>query len=389
MMVTGTISLLILNLTLKNFLSEIEYGQYSIFITYISLLSSFGLLGADQVFLRTVSYEKGILIVSKGFLKIILIIGLLSSLFSTLVIKSIYLSTIPYLSLFFISYSTIWILSFYNIFRIRSKFFVSQFINNIWKIILLIILFIIYKVSQPMVDLQLIVSVFLISTIITIFICGFLIIKNPIKLQGQKLQKSTILKLSAGFFLSLLIISFLNLGERFLIEYNIGLAELGNYFFLATFFLFPFSFMQGYIGFKELIHFKNTFTIHILHRKVLNSIVYGVILGFTLLLGSYALDYSNVYNLNIKGNLSVIITLIFLGILRLCYSIFSAAIGAVIGENHIISLNLISLCFILLIASLFFMINLSLIQLLLLFSASWVFRIFIFYYFLVRGSNKI
>src|SRR5690606_25868630 len=107
--------LLILNLTLKNFLSEIEYGQYSIFITYISLLSSFGLLGADQVFLRTVSYEKGILIVSKGFLKIILIIGLLSSLFSTLVIKSIYLSTIPYLSLFFISYSTIWILSFYNI----------------------------------------------------------------------------------------------------------------------------------------------------------------------------------------------------------------------------------------------------------------------------------
>lgn len=389
MMVIGTISLLLLNLILRGLLSEVEYGQYSIFITYVSLLGSLGLLGVDQIFLRVVTYEKGIFSIPMSLIKIVLITGLFSSFSSSLIFKSTYLNDISFIVLSSTSYCCIWIISFYNIFRIQSKFFVSQFINNLWKALVLIIIAIIYKTSNLEINLPLIVSIFLFSTAITVFISGIIILKNPLKIKNQQIEFKTLFKLGAGFFLSLVITSFLNLGERFLIEHNIGLAELGNYFFLATFFLFPFSFMQGYIGFKELVYFKSSFSTHILQKKLLNSIIYGAILAIMLLLAAYALAHFNIYDLNIKSNKHIIMTLIFLGIIRLCYSIFSAAIGAVIGENHIITLNLISLFFILFSGALFFIIDLSLIQILLLFSVSWIFRIFIFYRFLIKETSRI
>mgnify|MGYP003322403930 CR=1 FL=1 len=49
----SSFSFFILNIILKDNLSPDDYGLFSIFISYISLLSSFGMFGFEQTLLRT------------------------------------------------------------------------------------------------------------------------------------------------------------------------------------------------------------------------------------------------------------------------------------------------------------------------------------------------
>ena len=48
----GAISFFVSNLVMKEILTATQYGHYSIFVTYFSLIYVFGILGTEQVFLR-------------------------------------------------------------------------------------------------------------------------------------------------------------------------------------------------------------------------------------------------------------------------------------------------------------------------------------------------
>ena len=54
----ASLSFFIVNILLKETLSLSDYGLYSLLITYLSLISSFGLLGFEQVLLRTTKIAK-------------------------------------------------------------------------------------------------------------------------------------------------------------------------------------------------------------------------------------------------------------------------------------------------------------------------------------------
>ena len=51
-MIAGAGSIFLVNIVLKATLSDFQYGEYSIFITFIQVCISFGFLGLEQVFLR-------------------------------------------------------------------------------------------------------------------------------------------------------------------------------------------------------------------------------------------------------------------------------------------------------------------------------------------------
>ena len=77
------------NIILKEHLSSENYGLYSIFITYISLLSSFGMLGLEQVIMRNSKILRDKVIISKNLLiPIILSILFVSILGSYLFINN-------------------------------------------------------------------------------------------------------------------------------------------------------------------------------------------------------------------------------------------------------------------------------------------------------------
>src|SRR5690606_33418197 len=113
-MVMGTGSLLIVNLVLKGELSDLNYGKYSLIITYTSLLSSFGLFGADQVFLRTAVYRGGVLYSPKRLLQTTAFLSILSSGALSVLFKWLYLPEISIFVLFLISFFSILIVGLYN-----------------------------------------------------------------------------------------------------------------------------------------------------------------------------------------------------------------------------------------------------------------------------------
>ena len=136
--VLGAVAVFLVNIVLKMVLSQEQYGEYSLFISYLQLMVTFGLLGFDQVFLRiSEAVDKKTIQTSKKLIIIILIVwaifGLFSSIgfmsfFSGLEINSIYIviCTLSVTASIFL----------YNIFRLNSSFLISQFLLNNWRFIL-------------------------------------------------------------------------------------------------------------------------------------------------------------------------------------------------------------------------------------------------------------
>ena len=136
----GSLCFFLLNILLKEELTEVEYGTYSIFITYISLLSSFGMLGFEQTLLRTskiklkLEIEKAIIVPS--LLSILFVSGIGSYLMiSNYDIKfGNYDMKFAIYVLFVLSILVIFIKLVFNLYRLRSKFTISQISLNFWKI---------------------------------------------------------------------------------------------------------------------------------------------------------------------------------------------------------------------------------------------------------------
>jgi O-antigen/teichoic acid export membrane protein len=52
MIIVSAGAFFVANFVLKELVDEVEYGQYSIFVTYFSLIYVFGIFGTEQTFLR-------------------------------------------------------------------------------------------------------------------------------------------------------------------------------------------------------------------------------------------------------------------------------------------------------------------------------------------------
>jgi len=187
--------------------------------------------------------------------------------------------------------------------------------------------------------------------------------------------------------LTLFTISLISFGDRFFIESRFGLIVLGDYFFYINMFLFPFSLFQTYIGFKEIVSFKKDFQITVLNSKLLfilkNAIYFSLFLFTTL----YLVDYCNLYNFNISSNLNIIIPLIFLGIIKIAYSLLSAAMGAICSDDMLFKVNVKSILSILVLMPLIYYFSFNISITLIFIIALWLIRCFIWYNQLQKNEN--
>ena len=94
LMIVGAGSVFLVNIVLKATLSDFEYGEYSIFITFLQVCISFGLLGLEQVFLRLseVSNKQEIR-TDKKLIQLTFAVGLGFSLLFSLVFSYLFLKT--------------------------------------------------------------------------------------------------------------------------------------------------------------------------------------------------------------------------------------------------------------------------------------------------------
>lgn len=378
----ASFSFFIINIFLKEQLNSEDYGVYSLLITYISLLSSFGMLGFEQTLLRN-SVIKLKLEIDKALIVPIIFSALLVSLIGSFLMFNNYNLGLDISLIFLLSLMVILVKLIYNLYRLSSRFVTSQIALNFWKIALffVVLFFFFFDYSLSLRDVFLSIIVFFFLSLFLFFglINKVLFISN--------LDFQQVLKQSALFMLTLFTISLISFGDRFFIESRFGLIVLGDYFFYINMFLFPFSLFQTYIGFKEIVSFKKDFQITVLNSKLLfilkNAIYFSLFLFTTL----YLVDYWNLYNFNISSNLNIIIPLIFLGIIKIAYSLLSAAMGAICSDDMLFEINVKSILSILVVMPLIYYFSFNISITLIFIIALWLIRCFIWYNQLQKNEN--
>jgi len=385
----GSLCFFLLNILLKGELTAVEYGTYSIFITYISLLSSFGILGFEQTLLRTskiklkLEIEKAIIIPS------LLSILFVSGIGSYLMISNYdiqfgnYDMQFAIYILFILSILVVFVKLVFNLYRLRSKFSISQISLNFWKIGLFFIVGYYILFDIPFSHKNLFVNILILFSVSTILILG---ISNKVVFK-KNASILDLIKKSSLFFLTLFTISLISFGDRFFIESKFGLEVLGEYFFYITIFLFPFSLFQAYIGFKEIISFKQNFSKELLQEKLFLVSKYSLFFSIFLFLFIYLVEYVGLYDLKITTNLKIIIPLILLGNIKVIYSLFSSAIGAIANDNMLKEINIQSIVSIILVLPFIFIFDDDLSITIIFILTLWVIRCLIWYNQLKKYEN--
>ncbi|WP_339696532.1 oligosaccharide flippase family protein [uncultured Marixanthomonas sp.] len=379
--VIGAFAVFAANILLKNILSPKAYGEYSILITFFQVISSFGLLGFEQVFLRISEVKKqGVIQTDKtlcGLLFFVwLLFGIVGSYFFQTTFSDI---NLPYAYFLFATISITLSMFLFNVYRLNTNFTTSQLFLNSWKI-LLFILCIIF-LWKHINNIELFVKI-LTYSLIGVFI--FQIFYTFKTISFNFLNKQSPLKLylfGFHFFISLLTITFIGYSDRFIVKSQFGAELLGEYFFLATLFLFPYSLIQGYVGFKELVAFKKEGSLKQLNKKLTQINILGLILGVLIILGAILVNKIGVLPyININDNVYLIIIFLATGIVKLNYSLFSALFGARADIKTIKNANLQSLIFIAIIGALFYRMFTSIELVALAFLLFWISRTGIFIY---------
>jgi len=350
-MIAGAGSIFLVNIVLKATLSDFQYGEYSIFITFLQVCISFGFLGLEQVFLRLSEVRDDKLLTDKKLLKITFVVGLLFSLLLSAVFSKIFLKIqVATTLLMLLTFSTSLMMFLYNVVRLKKQFVVAQLFNNMWKYIVLVITGILLIGGN--VNTKTLIEIFTYVSIGSATFFSIYVIKNiPFKFTNS-FELSAIYKYSFHFVISMLSITFIGFFDRFYIKALFGSEAFGDYFYLATIFYFPFALLQGYVGFKELVFFKTNASLPILKRKLRNINVLSVIIAIAIYGAAYVLnDLEVIPAIDFASSGSVILILMALGVLRINYSMLSSVLGATGSIKIIRNANIQSLVFILLIVT--------------------------------------
>ena len=246
---TATVAFFLLNVTLKKIIDAADYGRVGLLLTYIAFLSSFGLFGSEQLLIRQseVSKEKKVIVTSVTIFLIITCM-ILQFIFPVFYhykyeFNSMLLGVI-------LSVSVTLNMLTYNIFRISGRYNLAQLNNGSWKIITLfiVIIFMSYRNLRSYNHIELIIVVIQ-SVLSTLFLLLSISKLSIRKITITKKQLSKEGGLLFFFFISLLTASFISQGDRLLVsEVTEDLAYIGEYIFLGTVIIFPYNFVQSYLG---------------------------------------------------------------------------------------------------------------------------------------------
>lgn len=332
---SGAVSFFLSNVLMKGVLVSVDYSSYSIYITYLSLLYLFGILGSEQVFMRfSSSKEKNKIITQKSILVYITIVVFSTSILSTVIFKSFYpVIPIHFGFLFVTSFSIIGMLFLFNVLRLNLDFLWSQLVSNFWKVILLLTTF--FFLIFDFKDIKWLINI-ISASIIVVFLATFFIILKRIRFNFQEdLSLIQVLNSAFHFFLAILSFSLITFADRFIIETKFSVQEFNNYFYLSNFFLAPFSILQNYIGFRQLLKFKNGFDKKYFFDFNKTVLKLGILLCTVLFFVFYALSKSSFFDFDYNDYLYIIIFLLLTGLMRMYSSSVLSAFEAQTTINNL------------------------------------------------------
>lgn len=328
----GALSNLLLILFLRKDFPEI-FVPLSLYLTYLGIIGSLGFLGFDQVYLRLAKIQDSKSSVGKNIVGVILLLMLLIPFgFATYFARYEHLNFWPlYLSGLAINA----IMLGFNANRLQKKFSIAQVFKNSYKLLFLIgawFVLVALKKDIPISKLFYYASLLLAASGFLAFISFW---RNT-QIENTRIMRVFLFAVSFGLNISL--ITALGYGERILIADKIDQETLATYFYYLTIFLFPLTLLQEYVGFKELIYFKEKVVKQVVYSKIVQLIGLGLLTYF-LIITVVWIDNGRFLNVSLSEDYLLIAWMSILGLTKLVYSLFSAILGAR-GETK--SINLIN-----------------------------------------------
>jgi hypothetical protein len=381
----SSVSIFIISIGLKEYLSPTDYSKFAMILTFITLSYSYGLIGLDKVMLRLSSFKDKIIYINKDLIKYLLPISIFTIPILTISLNH-YIELGYLYSFYLVAFPTIFIFV-YNLYRLKSEFNFSQIILNLWKLLLLIYLFF-YLITSNSKNLSI---ENLLIPIIVIFIALFIISIYKISRENYNFYEKNedLNKYLFQYFISLTILSIMGFGDRFLVEYFIDLEQVGIFFFYLTITTYPFSLFQTYIGFKKVPEFKNNFSREILKKEIKNSIIISIIPFITVIIIIFILN-TIPYFINLKiDNFLLIFILTLLGVAKLISGVLSAATNVVSLPEDINKINILSILSFSLFLILFLIENVNLVDIAIMFLIVWSLRNYFYFKYIYKRLDLI
>ncbi len=373
----GALSLFISNFLLFGLVSSKTYADYSITITYFSILGSFGFLGLDQCLLRLSKITNAGVIVCKNTLSMIKVSGFV---FLSGSLVGFYFLIDDKLTFLMIAPTALLVLifTFYSSwYRLLSQYSYSQLFINAWRI-LLIISMLIFLFSK---SLLLFWGVLFFLNLVA-FLMLYFKLKTAVKITLREINSSkTVRVFSFQFLLATGSVMALNHLDKILFNAT-NKEDFSVYYFLFSFFVLPSSLLQNYVGFKELISFKQNFTWRTFTKTVIVSNILGICLAVLLVLFFYFVVEFVYPTFKINDYFWVIVMFLLTGLVRINYAIISSLNGARGSLSTITKVNIYSTLVIIvsLCVFVFFGLAISIFSMSLLFLINWFLRLIIYYY---------
>lgn len=331
-------ALYLVNIALAGILTESDYGYYALLISFMSVVASFGLGGFDQALVRTAKILDGRLCVSRY----LVISALISSvLFS--VASYAYFGALGVGNELLALMTTIAIalgLFGYGVGRLKKAFVFAQFAHGGHRLLLGLGLAFLWLIGEninvAMIEWVLCGGAVIVACYVALFVVRYAELDVRSDLGGA------ILSFALGYSVSMLLMNAIGFADRFLVERFFGLEVAAVFFFYANIYVFPFALLQGYVGFRELSHYKERFSVGVLHRDLLKSVVLFLVVLVFCIVADFLLTK---YFLQGRFELSIAerILLACLGGARIIYGSLSAAFGAVASSKAIHRVNLVTL----------------------------------------------
>lgn len=372
------------NFFLASALSLNDYGYYALLVTFLSVASSYGLGGFDQAIVRTAREVDGCLKVNS----ILFFLSILSS-FVFGVLAFLYFDSLADGSGLFAAISGFFVsigLFGYAVGRVKKLFVFAQFSHGGYRITFAICVLVAWVAGAEL-NAKAIDGLFIISSgVVALFVVVFLLYRVSTSLEGAGAE--SVLGFAVGYGMSMLLMNIIGYGDRVLIERFFGLESAAAYFFYANIYVFPFSLLQAYVGFKELARYKESFSLGVFHGDMFRALkVFCGVLVLCVLVDFLLTKYffAGVFDFGVADR----VLLIALGGMRIVYGLLSAALGARALPTAIHQVNGITVLAVLSTGGAFWFVDdKTLVWLILCFLTAWIARAMSVYYLVCKQDYR-
>lgn len=325
-------TLFLSNILAKKTFSSDEYEYFSYFMTVASILSSFALLGLEQLIIRFGTPKGGILYISRTPLCILGVTLFLVVLFSGSILRQIF-SGDAVLDFSWLATATLALtLINYNLLRVKSSFVGSQIANGVWRFSVLIFL-----VSYT-VDLLGSVQFALTLALVAALVVNIAIAIKEFKTIRVVSTVDPVAMISMGFVFSLAIMTVLGNFDRVIAERAGDQDLFPRYMHYSMILVMPFNMIAAYIGFKEATAFKLNFSKSLLFQKAFSCTAK---ISAAFMLAVIAVFPVSGF-IDLELSLSSVAATYLLVATKCFYSLFSAAMGARGSAKEVWFANILS-----------------------------------------------